>query len=48
MAVRRAVLIFLAGDSGALEYEVPDLPTAVEEARLAVAEVFRSPLPSRR
>jgi ATP-dependent helicase/nuclease subunit A len=42
MAVRRAVLIFLAGESGALEYEVPDLPTVIEEARLAVAEVFRT------
>jgi ATP-dependent exoDNAse (exonuclease V) beta subunit len=43
MAVRRAVLIFLAGESGALEYEVPDLPSAVEEARRAVAEIFRAP-----
>jgi ATP-dependent helicase/nuclease subunit A len=42
MAVRRAVLIFLAGESGALEYEVPELATAIEEARLAVAEVFRT------
>jgi ATP-dependent helicase/nuclease subunit A len=46
MAVRRAVLIFLAGESGALEYEVPDLPSAVEEARRAVAEIFRAPLGS--
>jgi ATP-dependent helicase/nuclease subunit A len=44
MAVRRAVLIFLAGAGGALEYEVPDLPTAVEEARRAVEEIFRAPL----
>ena len=42
MAVRRAVLIFLAGESGEpLEYEVPELSTAVAEARLAIAEVFR-------
>ena len=44
MAVRRAVLIFLAGEGGALEYEVPELRAAVEEARLAVAEIFRAPL----
>jgi ATP-dependent helicase/nuclease subunit A len=46
LAVRRAVLIFLAGEGGALEYEVPDLPSAVAAARLAVAEVFRAPLVS--
>jgi ATP-dependent exoDNAse (exonuclease V) beta subunit len=46
LAVRRAVLIFLAGEGGALEYEVPDLPSAVVAARLAVAEVFRAPLVS--
>jgi hypothetical protein len=42
MTVRRAVLVFLAGEGGALEYEVPELATAVEEARLAIAEVFRT------
>jgi hypothetical protein len=40
------VLIFLAADGGALEYALPDLATAVEEARLAVAEVFRAPVVS--
>jgi ATP-dependent exoDNAse (exonuclease V) beta subunit len=48
MAVRRAVLIFLAGESGALEYEVPDLPGAVETAREVVAATFRAPLVPRR
>jgi ATP-dependent helicase/nuclease subunit A len=47
MAVRRAVLIFLAGSGGALEYEVPDLPGAVEAARRVVAETFRAPLVTR-
>jgi hypothetical protein len=44
MTVRRAVLIFLAGEAGALEYEVPDLAQAVQAAQQAMAETFRPPL----
>jgi ATP-dependent helicase/nuclease subunit A len=47
MAVRRAVLIFLAGEGGALDYEVPDLPGAVDAARTMVAETFRPPVVAR-
>jgi ATP-dependent helicase/nuclease subunit A len=36
LVVRRAVLIFLAADGGALEYEVPELGRVVELAKLEV------------
>jgi ATP-dependent helicase/nuclease subunit A len=40
LRVRRAVLIFVAGRDGALEYEVPELGSVVEAARIAIAETF--------
>jgi hypothetical protein len=46
LEVRRAVLIFLAGADGALEYVVPDLRTAMAAAELAVITAFSVPDPS--
>src|SRR6201999_1456073 len=40
LQVRRAVLIFLAGKDGAVEYEVPALRVAIEAANTAIIESF--------